>query len=230
MRKNYIIIGGNSAMAKSLIRKELDADNQIYAISRQKIEESHPHLKSRIADIVNDDVPADFFPERVDGLVYFPGTIKLKPFRSLKEQDFLEDFSIHFLGAVKIIQFLHRRLSDQSSIILFSSVAARLGLPYHASVAASKAAVESLALTLAAELAPKVRVNVIAPSLTESGMSEQLLNNPEKRSKMNARHPLGRFGQPEDIASLASFLLSDQAQWITGQVIPVDGGFTNIRQ
>lgn len=167
--------------------------------------------------------------QRFDGLVYFPGSINLKPFRSLKLEDFQDDFNIHVLGAVNSLKAYQAQLNEGASVVLISSVAANVGMPFHASVASVKAALEGLGRSLAAEWAPKIRVNVVAPSLTITPMAEKLTNTPEKIEAGAQRHPLKRLGNPEDFASCISFLLSEQSAWITGQVLPVDGGMGRLK-
>lgn len=173
-----------------------------------------------------------FSPEVVDGLVYAPGSINLKPFNRLSVDDFKNDFEINVLGAVKMIQKLLPNLkkSESASVVLFSSVAAKLGMPFHASIAASKNAVEGLTKSLAAEFsAQKIRVNAIAPSLTDTNLASQLLATPEKREASAKRHPLQRVGTAEEIAEMAAFLVSDKSSWITGQVFGIDGGMGSVK-
>ena len=170
-------------------------------------------------------------PESLDGLVYFPGSITLKPFHRLTEEDFLHDFRINCLGAAAAIQAALPALkaAPSASIVLFSTVAVAQGMPFHASISAAKGAVEGLALSLAAELAPKIRVNVIAPSLTDTPLANSLLNSDAKRESAAKRHPLQQVGDPEDTAKLTAFLLSDAARFMTGQVLRPDGGLSSIR-
>jgi NAD(P)-dependent dehydrogenase (short-subunit alcohol dehydrogenase family) len=169
-------------------------------------------------------------PDVIDGFVYCPGSINLRPFRGLKLEAFEQDMQVNFFQMIKVLQNILPKLtaSNQSSVVLFSSVAARMGMPFHTSVAASKAAIEGFAKALAAEYAPKIRVNVIAPSLTDTPLADKFLNNDVKKEKSAERHPLKRFGQPEDSASAAVFLLSDESSWITGQVMQVDGGMSSL--
>jgi NAD(P)-dependent dehydrogenase (short-subunit alcohol dehydrogenase family) len=169
-------------------------------------------------------------PSQIDGLVYCPGSINLRPFKGLKIETFESDLQINFIDMVKVVQSILPQLtaSNQSSIVLFSTVAASMGMPFHTSVAASKAAVEGFAKALAAEYAPKIRVNVIAPSLTNTPLADKFLNNEVKQEKSAERHPLKRFGQPEDLAQMATFLLSDNSSWITGQILHVDGGMSTL--
>jgi 3-oxoacyl-[acyl-carrier protein] reductase len=170
-------------------------------------------------------------PPVLDGLIYFPGSISLKPFHRLTADDFLSDFRINCLGAVAAIQSALPALkaSPSASIVLFSTVATGQGMGFHASVAAAKSAVEGLAISLAAELAPKIRVNVIAPSLTDTPLAASLLNSEGKREAAAKRHPLQQVGSPEDIAALAAFLVSDASKFITGQILRADGGLSAIR-
>jgi NAD(P)-dependent dehydrogenase (short-subunit alcohol dehydrogenase family) len=192
-------------------------------------------LKTRFyqIDISKDDLDAlNDLPEVIDGLVFCPGSINLKPFNRLTTQDFLNDFNQNVLGAVALIQKILPNLkrANGASIVLFSTVAAKLGMPFHASVAASKAAIEGLAKSLAAEFAvSKIRVNVIAPSLTDTPLAAFLLNTDEKKEASGKRHPLQRIGTAEEIAQLVSFLLSDAASWITGQIIGADGGMGSLK-
>jgi NAD(P)-dependent dehydrogenase (short-subunit alcohol dehydrogenase family) len=170
-------------------------------------------------------------PPVLDGLVYFPGSITLKPFRRLSAEDFLTDYGINCLGAVSAIQSALPALkaAPAASIVLFSTVAVAQGLPFHASIAAAKGAVEGLARSLAAELAPKIRVNVIAPSLTDTPLASPLLNTDVKREAAAKRHPLQRVGDPEHTAKLAAWLLSDDSAFLTGQTLRPDGGLSSVR-
>jgi NAD(P)-dependent dehydrogenase (short-subunit alcohol dehydrogenase family) len=183
-------------------------------------------------DAVDQDLPLDRLPDVLHGLAYCPGTIRLRPFRQLKRKEFVEDFEINLLGAVSVIQAalpLLQRAEPTASVVLFSTVAVGSGMPYHASVASAKGAVEGLTRSLAAELAPKIRVNAVAPSLTDTPLAARLLSTDDKRSEADRRHPLGRVGRAEDIARWACALLDEENGWITGQVIPVDGGMGALR-
>ena len=164
-------------------------------------------------------------------MVYFPGTISLKPITRLKEEDFINDYRVNVLGAVRAVQQALPALkkSGDASIVLFSSVAASTGMSFHTSVAAAKAGVEGLGRALAAELAPTVRVNMIAPSLTDTALSSFLLNNEDRRKVASDRHPLKRVGRPEDVAEMVAFLLGPRSQFITGQVLRPDGGLSSLR-
>ena len=172
-------------------------------------------------------------PEEIQGAVYCPGSITLRSFRSLQPADFRQDLEINLVGAVRFLQACQPRLKGPdggtASVVLFSTVAVGQGMPMHASVAAAKAAVEGLTRALAAEWAPKIRVNAIAPGLVDTPLAARLLSSPEKREALAARHPLKRIGTPADIAALARFLLSAESDWVTGQVFGVDGGMSTLR-
>ena len=165
----------------------------------------------------------------IDGLVYFPGTINLKPFKRLKLDNFKEDFDINVLGLVRILKFYESRLSDKSSLVFISTVAAKLGMPFHSSVAISKSAVEGLAKSLAAEWAPNIRVNCIAPSLVETNMSKRFFRNEDQKEAMNQKHPLQRTGLPEDISNAIDFLITEKSSWVSGQILHVDGGMSSLK-
>jgi NAD(P)-dependent dehydrogenase (short-subunit alcohol dehydrogenase family) len=181
-------------------------------------------------DALTDTLDTTQLPEVIDGLVYCPGSINLRPFRGLKIDAFESDMQINFISLVKVIQTVLPNLSasNQSSIVLFSSVAASMGMPFHTSIAAAKGAIEGFAKALAAEYAPKIRVNVIAPSLTDTPLADKFLNSDLKKEKSAERHPLKKVGTSEDMAQMACFLLSDKSSWISGQIFHVDGGMSTL--
>ncbi len=225
--KNILLIGASSAIAQKL-NEDLNQKNYtVYTISRTPLESSN-HFTYE-GSIMDCELPAFDFP--LYGLVYFPGTINLKPFKALKPTDVQQEFEINALGAFRCIQHYIKNLTmaDNASVVLFSSVAAQTGMPFHSSIAMSKAAVEGLTRSLAAELAPKIRVNCIAPSLTETPLAGRLINTPEKIEQSGKRHPLQRIGNTNDIASMAAFLLSDDSSWMTGQVLKIDGGMSTLK-
>lgn len=230
--KNIVIIGCGKGIGLATA-KLLSGQHKIIGISRTENPElDHKNIVFHEMDILSGNLDEITFPETVDGLVYAPGSINLKPFNRLSDDDFKNDFEINVLGAVRTIRKLLPNLkkSGSASVVLFSSVAAKLGMPFHASVSVSKSGVEGLTKSLAAELsAQKIRVNAIAPALTDTGLAAPLLSTPEKREASAKRHPLQRVGNPEEIAEMTAFLISDKASWITGQVIGMDGGMGNIR-
>ena len=187
-------------------------------------------IKHITFNVLEDTLPLEQLPSKIDGFAYCPGSINLRPFRGLKPEAFINDFEINVMGAVRCLQSIQPLLvaSEQASVVLFSTVAVQTGMSFHASVAASKGALEGLARSLAAEWAPKVRVNVIAPSITNTPLANRFLNNDTKKEKASQRHPLKRIGTTQDVAQLASFLLSDKSSWMTGQVIGLDGGMSSL--
>jgi NAD(P)-dependent dehydrogenase (short-subunit alcohol dehydrogenase family) len=172
-----------------------------------------------------------YLPEKIDGLVYCPGNIHLAPFHRIKPVDFLNDYTLQVVGAIQVIQAILPRLkaAETSSIVLFSTVAVQTGFNFHSQVAASKGAIEGLTRALAAEFAPTIRVNAIAPSITNTPLASKFLSSPEKIQANAERHPLKKIGNAEDLAEMALFLLSNKAAWITGQIMHVDGGISVIR-
>ena len=230
--KNIVIIGCGQGIGFATA-KILSENNNVTGISRTYNPEVEKlKIEFHQLDILAGNLDDINFPEVVDGLVYVPGSINLKPFNRLSTDDFKNDFEINVLGAVKIIQKLLPNLkkSESASIVLFSSVAAKLGMPFHSSISASKSAVEGLTKSLAAELsAQKIRVNAIAPSLTDTQLASQLLSTPEKREASGKRHPLQRVGNAEEMAKTTAFLLSADSSWITGQIIGIDGGMGSIK-
>ncbi|MEQ8927588.1 MAG: SDR family oxidoreductase [Fulvivirga sp.] len=225
---NYLIIGGTKGIGLSLANT-LSKSHNVTVVSREKSEELAGDIRHISADVTKEAFEYD--GEELDGLVYCPGSINLKPFNRLSIDDFQEDMNINLLGAVKSIQANLNKLkkSSNASIVLFSTVAVAQGMPFHTSVAAAKGAIEGFGKSLAAELAPTVRVNIVAPSVTDTPLAAKILSSDEKKEKSGERHPLKRVGEAADIANLAEFLLSDKSGWITGQVIGVDGGMSTLR-
>ena len=229
MKKNIVLIGGSKGIGLS-ITELLQGDHNLFVASRTTGELDTSLVTHLEFDVQKDDITSLNLPDQIDGLVFCPGSINLKPFKMLKPSDFEEDININFMSLVKAVHALLPKLkkSEQASLVFFSTVAVKVGMPFHTSVAAAKGAIEGFAKALAAEYAPTFRVNVIAPSLTDTPLAAQLLNNDKKREKMNDRHPLKRVGTTEDIAAIAKFLLTDQSAWITGQVLGVDGGMSTL--
>ena len=230
--QHYLIIGGSSGIGKQLATQLTEAGNQVIAtFNKNEPVSENPHLHYHHLNVLEENLSLDFLPDELAGLVYCPGIINLRPFERLKPADFEADYKLQVIGAVKIIQMALPGLKKvtNSSIILFSTVAVQMGLPFHAQVAASKGALEGLTKALAAEFAPKIRVNCIAPSLTNTPLAASLLNTEQKVEANAQRHPLKRIGNTEDIANMAMFLLSEKASWITGQILHVDGGISSIK-
>lgn len=223
--KNIVIIGGNSGIGLQV--KELcEAQGaHVFAFSRSG-------EAGAVLDVTDEFTSIEGLPEQIDGLVYCPGTINLKPFHRFSTADFQKDYDVNVLGAVKVLQTCLKGLkkSPSASVVLYSTVAVRMGLGFHASISAAKGAVEGLAKSLASEWAAnKIRVNVVAPSLTDTPLASALLGTDDKKEASNKRHPLGRYGQAEDIAQATVFLLSDGASWMTGQILNVDGGMSSLK-
>lgn len=226
----YVIAGGSSGIGLAIVKNLLQQGHQVINISRHFDDPVISSLTANHSLDLTGTVPLPELPEEIQGLVYCPGSIRLKPFRSLREEDFLEDIRINYLGAVRLLQHAEKALKKgEGSVVLFSTVAVSQGMPYHASISGAKGAVEGLTRSLAAEWAPSVRVNAIAPSLTQTSLSEKLLSTPEKIEANGARHPMKRVGKAAEMANMALFLLDKANSWITGQVIAVDGGMSRLR-
>jgi 3-oxoacyl-[acyl-carrier protein] reductase len=227
--KNILLIGGSYGIGLALA-KELQTNNKVFIASRTNENLDGLSITYILFDASTDTLDTSRLPTVIDGLVYCPGSINLRPFRGLKPEAFESDLQINFISLVKVIQTVLPNLtaSEQSSVVLFSSVAACMGMPFHTSVAAAKGAIEGFAKALAAEYAPKIRVNVIAPSLTDTPLADKFLNSEEKKEKSALRHPLKRVGTAEDMAQMAEFLLSDKSSWISGQIFHVDGGMSTL--
>lgn len=229
---NYVIIGASSGIGQQLALQLINAGHRVYATYfKNKLSSEDENLQYHYLNVMDEDINFDFLPETISGLIYCPGSINLRPFERIKPADFAADYQLQVVGAVKTIQAVLSRLkkSENPSILLFSTVAVQTGLPFHSQVSASKGAVEGLTKALAAELAPTIRVNCIAPSLTDTPLAASLLNSEQKREANAQRHPLKRVGRVEDIANMAEFLISEKARWITGQILHVDGGFSSLK-
>lgn len=225
--KNILIIGGSKGIGSAILLQQLQS-NIVHNISRNAPEIAHPNLKHYTVDVLKDTLP-DI--ENIDVLIYCPGSINLKPIGSLSIDDFRNDFEINVIGAVKTIQKYLPVLKKGAnpSILLFSTVAAKLGMPFHASIATAKAGVEGLVKSLGAELAAVVRVNAIAPTITETSLAAGILRNDRMKENMMERHPMKNYLKPEEVASMADYLISDNAKSISGQVFEMDYGIVTFK-
>lgn len=223
--KNIVIIGGTSGIGHALVKMLKDKGANLFLYSRS----GEGGTKLDVLQVIE---AIEGLPEEIHGLVYCPGSINLKPFHRFTVEDFREDFKINLLGAVRVLQACYKNLkkSKNASVVLFSTVAVQSGMSFHSSIGSAKGALEGLGRSLAAEWAPSnIRVNLIAPSLTDTPLAKQLLATEEKQEASNKRHPLGRYGKPGDIAAAAVYLLSDEASWMTGQVMHIDGGMSSVK-
>lgn len=229
MKKNILIIGGSSGIGLEIV-KNLNDEHNIFVANRTNeslADLNHQYIK---IDVSMETLDTTTLPDSLDGLVYCPGSINLRPFRGLKPETFIEDFNLNVMGAVRSIGAVLKNLnnSSQASIVLFSTVAVQTGMPFHSSVAVSKGAIEGLTRSLAAELAPKISVNAIAPSLVNTPLAEKFLNSESKMERAVERHPLKKVGSAKEIANFATHLLFNSS-WITGQIFGVDGGIGRLK-
>ncbi|MBX2827894.1 MAG: SDR family oxidoreductase [Flavobacteriaceae bacterium] len=225
--KKILVVGGSKGIGNALIHQLME-QHHIINFSRTAPEITHPNLEHHGLDVLRDELPE---MEQLDGLVYCPGSINLKPISRLSIEDFTSDFQINVLGAVKCIQFYLKALKngDGPSIVLFSTVASKLGMPFHASIATAKSGVEGLVKSLGAELSPTIRINAIAPTVTDTTLAEKILRNDSMKEKMVERHPLKKYLQPEDVAHMASFLLSEKSSSMSGQIFELDCGIVSFK-
>ncbi|MFY0601699.1 MAG: SDR family oxidoreductase [Cyclobacteriaceae bacterium] len=229
--QNYLIIGASSGIGFQIVKSLVDQGDRVIAVARNQRGLSNlDNVRFMSYNVLSED-GFELGEESLDGFVYCPGTINLKPFQRIKPEDFRKDFEVNVIGGVRILQsvlpFLKK--ADNPSAVFFSTVAVQQGMGFHSSIAASKGAIEGLTRSLAAELAPQIRVNCLAPSVTDTPLAERLLSTIDKKEVSGKRHPLHRVGTPEDLANAALFLLSEKSSWITGQIIGVDGGMSSLR-
>lgn len=231
-QENYLIVGGSHGIGLGIVKRLIARGAALTVVSRTNDKlaaiQGVTHVQ---ADVTADEIDPSSLPDSVNGLAYCPGSINLGPIRGVKPAAMMEDFRLNVVGAVKCLQAAlpAMKVAGSSSMLMFSTVAVSQGLPMHASVAAAKGAVEGLTRSLAAELAPNIRVNCIAPALTATPLAERFLSSDQKRAAMAEKYPLKRIGEVDDIASMAEFLLSETSSWITGQIIGVDGGMSTLR-
>ena len=225
--KTIIIVGGSKGIGKAIIEK-LIPNYLIINLSRSKPHIEHQNLKHYNCDVLSDELPAI---ERADGLIYCPGSINLKPFKRLSLDDFRTEFEINVIGAVRSIQAYAPALvqSENGSIVLFSTVATAMGMPFHASISTAKSAVEGLMKSVAADLAPKVRVNAIAPTITQTDLAAKLLRNERMIENTIQRHPLKKFLDPSEVAAMAEYLISNGSKSVSGQVFKLDCGIVSLK-
>lgn len=225
--KNIVIIGGSKGIGNAILLQQLE-NNLVHNISRNAPEVSHPNLTHYQLDVLKDELPTI---ENIDALIYCPGSINLKPISSLSIEDFRNDFEINVIGAVKTIQkyLAVLKKGTDPSIVLFSTVAVKLGMPFHASIATAKAGIEGLVKSLGAELASVVRVNAIAPTITETSLSAGILRNDRMKENMVERHPMKNYLKPQEVAEMANFLISEKAKSISGQVFEMDYGIVSFK-
>lgn len=226
--QNFLIIGGSSGIGNAVVN-QLVAHHNVWTTYH-----NHPttHDKAKFFEYhVDKDLDTTSLPEELHGVVYCPGAIVLKPFNRINEDQFLQDYQLQVIGAIKTLQQILPKLkaADQASVVFFSTVAVQTGFPFHSLVSASKGAIEGLTRALAAELAPKIRVNCIAPSLTDTPLAASILNTADKIEANAQRHPLKRIGQATDIANAVCFLLEQKTAWMTGQILKVDGGISSLK-
>jgi len=228
--KNILVIGGSTGIGLQLV-KNISENNRVYATYNQHLVNDFDHATFHPLNVLDSQFDLSFLPETIDGIAYCVGAINLKPFARISEDDFINDYKKQVGGAIRIIQALLPKLkmSEQASIVLFSTIAVQTGFPFHTLVASSKGAIEGLTKALAAEFAPKIRVNCIAPSITDTPLAAALLNTDEKKMANAQRHPLKQVGEASDIAGMAEFLLTSKSKWITGQIFHVDGGMSTLK-
>jgi NAD(P)-dependent dehydrogenase (short-subunit alcohol dehydrogenase family) len=228
---NYFIVGASSGIGKVIAEDLAKAGHQVYGTFNKNGCSDQENLNYHFLDVMSVDYDLSFLPDKIDGLVYCPGSIVLKPFHRIKAEDFANDYQLQTIGAIKTIQAVLPKLkeSGNASIVLFSTLAVQTGLNFHSLVASSKGAIEGLTRALAAEFAPSIRVNCIAPSLTDTPLAASLLNTDDKRLANAQRHPLKRIGTAEDISNLALFLLTEKSSWMTAQILHLDGGMSALK-
>lgn len=217
-----LLVGSNSDIAKKLVQIN---EKQDFIELTSSPSASHQH-KIDLLDVST--YPS--IDKELSGFVYFPGSINLRPFSNLKEVDYENDYNINVLGLLKTLKHYHKQFSNKASVVMISSVAAQVGMPFHSSISMCKSAIEGLTRSLAAEWSPKIRVNCVAPSIVDTKLSSRLLRTEKQVDQINERHPLKRHGKVSDIAETIDFLLSEKSSWMTGQVLKVDGGMSTIKK
>ena len=227
----FLVVGGSSGIGLELTNQLAAAGHTVHATYNTHAIASLGNIYYHPLNVLDENINLDFLPASIEGIVYCPGAISLRPFNRIPTDDFIKDYTLQVVGAVKVIQAALPKLkeSKNGSIVLFSTVAVQVGLNFHSLVASSKGAIEGITKALAAELAPTIRVNCIAPSLTNTPLAASLLNSDQKIEANAQRHPLKRVGTPLDIANAVEFLLTDKSSWVTGQILSIDGGMGTIK-
>ncbi len=233
MNKTNVIVGGSSGIGLACVKLLANEGDHVISFSRSEINVIDlPNVEHFTVDVCDEDTDLFFLPDRIDSLVYCPGTINIKPFNSLSISEFKEDYEINVLGLVRVLQSCINKLksSNSSSVVMFSTVAVSQGMSYHSSIASAKGAIEGLTRSLAAEYASAgIRFNAIAPSLVNTPLAKQFTQSSVKLEAISKRHPLNRIGNPDEIAALVKYLVSDASTWMTGQIIGLDGGLSSIK-
>ena len=226
--KNIVVIGGSKGIGREIVNSQLEKGNKCYNFSRTESGFDNQNLIEEKVDILSDDLPEI---ENIDSVIYCPGSINLKPILQLKEEDFVNDFNINVLGAIKTVKTYLNNLKKgyDPSLIFFSTVAVGQGMPFHSSVSVAKAGIEGLTKSLAAELSPTVRVNCIAPTITRTDMAQRILRNEKIEENIANKHPLKKICEAKDISDMADFLISTNAKNITGQIMRVDSGMSTLK-
>ena len=218
----------SKGIGREIVNSQLEKGNYCYNFSRTESGINNQNLIEEKIDILSDDLPNI---ENIDSVIYCPGSINLKPILQLKEEDFVNDFNINVLGAIKTVKTYLNNLKkgDDPSLLFFSTVAVGQGMPFHSSVSVAKAGIEGLTKSLAAELAPSIRVNCIAPTITRTDMAQRILRNEKIEENIANKHPLKKICEAKDISDMADFLISHNAKNITGQIMHVDGGMSTLK-
>jgi len=229
--KNYLIIGGSSGIGAAIVKRLADRGNRVFATYNTHPIDKQDGIIPLHLNVLEDIDGLEGLPEIIDGVVYCPGSIQLRPFGRIKPESFINDFELQVIGAIKVLHYVLPRLkaSEHASVVFFSTVAVQTGFNFHSQLAVSKGAIEGLTRALAAEFSPNIRVNAIAPSLTDTPLAGKLLSSDEKKEANAMRHPLKKIGSPKNIADAALFLLTENSSWITGQIMHVDGGISTIK-